>query len=757
VPLVCPANGVGAITVEFWNYVDESSNSVAFSFADGQATTADRVACHAPWGDGTIYWDCGGTDDKGRVSASYSAYVKKWTHIALVSNGAKSPGYQAIYINGKLVGDKQPSKGPTRSFTTLLIGAELSEKPNDKKTFDKTLFHKGKIDQFRVWNRVRTQKEIKRGMYAELIGDEPGLVACFNFNWGIADKEVSWLTGNAWKNLPNSVPNASDGTLFGFAATDYTESDVLTKAPVGPVFRLTKDDAAYYTASYAEKKKKTDEGWVEDSSPAFYAHRAPALGTTPLYRLQNTQKTAYRLTASRAERDALDPRTHKSQTAGEWSYDGEIGYVSATKNGNAVPLYENYPRYTTLPTLCYVLPSIDATYEPMPISFAKNGLSEHLWYAIVCRSQNEKWGLMLEDDGKDTKPRLAAIPETGDYAEFQWRITGSQIVNRAYPNATLKVTSDWVPVKNKGTDCFSLVQDGKPLLGKAEWTLLATELRAGYTIPGPPATHCGLPYSKYLSATDGKATIHMLGTGTVSDWAMLRSKLIIENMIRALKPDAVDTKPLDGVEVLVISKDDSNQELDDAACIGYLHTEQQIEETRGGAHGHACYVTEEMMWKDNVFNGKQDKPWFRQFDQLVHEFGHVLDQQTTAIDSNTIVIGTTPAGLDADTTKAADAAKGSQKAMNDPSELYAMSVQSWFNSITKTDWSYYPETREKLKRVDLDRYNFMAKHFDEANTWMPPIEFRKEPSHPTSTLLDDDTVTDDAAVAAAQAMGVTKG
>ena len=219
----------------------------------------------------------------------------------------------------------------------------------------------------------------------------------------------------------------------------------------------------------------------------------------------------------------------------------------------------------------------------------------------------------------------------------------------------------------------------------------------------------------------------MLGTGTVSDWAMLRTKLIIENMMRALKPDVVDTKPLDGVEVLVISKDDSNEELDDASCIGYLHTEEQVEETRGGAHGHMCYVTEEMMWKNNVFHGKKDTPWFRHFDQLVHEFGHVLHQQTS-IDENLTPVGKTPEGLDENTKKAADAAKVSQKAQS-KSELYAVSVQSWFNNITQTSGQYYPETREKLKQVDPDRYSFMATHFNEANTWMPPIEFRKEPSH----------------------------
>ena len=137
--------------------------------------------------------------------------------------------------------------------------------------------------------------------------------------------------------------------------------------------------------------------------------------------------------------------------------------MSATKNGNAVPLYESCPRYTAQPALCYVLPSNDAKYEQKSISFSSNGLSEHVWYALVCRSTGEKQGLMLDD--KDAKPRSAAIPESGDYAEFQWRLQGDQLINRAYPAATIKLSSGsagLTPVANKGTDCFSLDQVCSP-------------------------------------------------------------------------------------------------------------------------------------------------------------------------------------------------------------------------------------------------------------------------------------------------------
>lgn len=785
--LESPTKNGGAITIEFWNKV-ESSPPSAHAFWFKTTDNGRRIACHAPWSDSYLYWDCGSPaniDKGGRLKVDYSAYLGKWTHIALVSAGngrsdATKPG-MAIYINGELKASSTASEAPAEVTTGLVIGAWMRPDPAKfSKEYD--YWHQGMMDQFRVWNRVRSQEEIKRDMYAELIGDEPGLVTCFNFNWGIANTSVSWLRDDPWKSLPNSVANAPAGILNNFAATDYVESGVPTTAPVGPVFRLTKGDADCFTASYSEKASMIKLGWAEDASPAFYAHRAPTPGTTPLYRLRNSVSNRYRLTASRAEREALDPRTHVTQQPGTWMYDGEIAYVSTTKNGSAVPLYECYTsgtnpyRYTTAAdtitssyqkaTMCYVLPSLSSSYAPTSIVFdPANGLSEQLWYMVVCRSNKADWGLALfETDAGPGKtynqPTMAAIPESG-YARFQWRLEGGRLINRAVPDRVLTLDRSRVvsvkqddaralgwtfgPVPNKGTDCFSLVQgnqalayEGNSLVVKpvanlgpeAQWTLLATEPRAGYTIPGPPASHTGRPFNKYLAASDGKATVNILGTGTVSDWAMLRSKLIVENMLRALQPAAVDTKPLDGVEVLVISKDDSNEELDNASCIGYLHTKGQIEETRGGAHGYVCYVTEEMMWKNHVFNSKQDVPHFRYFDQLVHEFGHVIHQQTS-IDENLTPVGETPASLDANTKAAAEAAKSAQRTAGvKGAELFAMSVQSWFDSIAQTEWAYYPATRDQLNAVDPERYQFMAKYFDPQNTWKPPIEFRSNPSIP---------------------------
>lgn len=790
VDLESPTNNGGAITIEFWNKVDTNppdANAFWFRTADAQK----RVSCHAPWSNSRLYWDCGNPDHTsnsdtpgGRLDVDYSTYLGYWTHIALVSAGAGGNGgneehpCMAIYLNGELKAKSEFSASPDIVLKGLLIGAA----PKGSTEYD--LYHKGMIDGFRVWNYVRTAEEIKRDMRVELVGDEPGLVAYFNFNWGVPgspDKSLEWVKthpNEVHKNLPNMVPDGPDGVLKNFDKAKWVASGVDFKgASVGPVYELKKPiddknpkngDYFFHTTKPKEIEKKITDGW-DDQNIVFYAHRGPTPGTIPLYRLcQKTEnEERYRLTIGTAERQKLDPRTEVKQAvaSGAWEDEGEIAYVSASKNGDAVPLYIGYDpktqryRYTTKREEIsgnyvykgiagYVLPKLDSAYKPKPISFVDNKLSEQLWYVLLCRSYKEKWGVTLD---KDNNPVLAEIPQTGVYTRFQWRLENGLLINRALPNKALGIANNkpvvqdkkdakgWnlISVAKRGTDCFSLVQGDQALQSdekgtlstiasitageRKNWTFLAMDLLDGYTLQDPPIEHSGLPYSKYLPlinvpGTGNKTTVHILGTGTVSDWAMLRVKLIVENMLGALKKE-VSTDGVNDMEVLVISKDDSNEEVTKYPCIGFLMRgdEKLIEDIRGGyfwaGGGSVCYVTEEMMWKTGVFNRPGDTA-LRYFDQVVHEFAHMMDGNL---------------GFQGDKCPVASSAAG----LN-PSESYAISVQGWFNSITTTNPTYSPGTRKELKETYQDRYNYIARHFDPDNTWMPPIEPRQDPSLTTS-------------------------
>lgn len=778
VPMAPPTANGGAITIEFWNHAEASTPTESFMFA-GATKQPGRILCHAPFG-GSVVWDYGDFWHGGRLQAPYSEHLGKWTHIALVHSGAdQDPGHQAIHLNGKRVASQASRQTPEGTFTRLLIGAGLLDH-----TGEIGHFNKGAMDGFRVWNVARSEEEILRDMHAELIGDEPGLVACFNFNWGIANTDMSWLRGDPWKTLPNSVPGAPDGVLRGFRATDYVESGVPATAPVGPVFSMVKDSVQFLTAAPRERDAKVAAGWTAAAAPAFYAHRAPAPGTTPLYRLVAPSTGRTTVTADRAERARLDPRLHVDQTPGAWAYDDEVAYVAGSRSGDAVPLHRYLHRrdrteflstdpdldpatYEGRTTVCHVLPRIDAQHLPSPISSTAEGLLDGVWYVLVHRPSREGWGVAPDGTGGAV---VEEIPRTGEYARFQWRLHDGRLVNRAAPDRVLVLADGAVRsaaldagaagqrwtfarVPGRGTDCFSLRQGATALtcstagLGTAtdptgdagSWTLLAMELAEGRSLPGPAAEHSGLPFSKHLAVTDVRGgrttTLHVLGTGTVSDRAMLRVRLVVENMVGALRP-GVDVSGLDGVEVLVISQDDSNEELDDSPCIGYLHTAEQIEETRGGAHVPLCYVTEEMMWRSGTYNSGSHVPHPRWLDQVVHEFGHMLHKRLDAVDETRMPLGEVPAGTAPRVAAAAREARLSQQGIG-RTELYAIGTQSWFGSLAQTDPTYFPGTRSELRAVFPERYAFLAAHLDPANTWTPPLEPRRPPLHTAGWSVRD--------------------
>jgi hypothetical protein len=126
----------------------EKPDSYAFGVDD--VAGASRFSAHAPWSDKVLFWDYGPTPN-GRISTDYTNYLNKWTHVALVSNGSS---FKAIYLDGKLITSGVASGGSATALTGLRI-ASSPETPAD-------LFHKGRIDDFRIYNRVLSADEVKR-------------------------------------------------------------------------------------------------------------------------------------------------------------------------------------------------------------------------------------------------------------------------------------------------------------------------------------------------------------------------------------------------------------------------------------------------------------------------------------------------------------------------------------------------------------------------------------------------------------------
>ncbi|MBU3699520.1 MAG: hypothetical protein FGM33_05840, partial [Candidatus Kapabacteria bacterium] len=160
-----------AATVEYWSLVDSAQVMNSVSFMIGQADNESRrFQSHAPWGDRNLYWDFGNWRELGRVSTSYADNIGKWTHVALVSNGHDS---MAIYYNG------------VRAASSVFTGqpGELRQLTIGGNPFSRT-FWKGSMRDFRVWNTMRSERQIRHSMFDRMTEPNSGLLGSWLLNEG---------------------------------------------------------------------------------------------------------------------------------------------------------------------------------------------------------------------------------------------------------------------------------------------------------------------------------------------------------------------------------------------------------------------------------------------------------------------------------------------------------------------------------------------------------------------------------------------
>lgn len=94
-----------------------------------------------------------------------------WQHLAVTYDGEIA----RLYINGQLDAEK-PLAGPILSAGPDALLAIGDDYPGASEYIG------GSFDEVRLWNVVRTQEEIDEFMFTPLQGDEPGLMAYYDFD-----------------------------------------------------------------------------------------------------------------------------------------------------------------------------------------------------------------------------------------------------------------------------------------------------------------------------------------------------------------------------------------------------------------------------------------------------------------------------------------------------------------------------------------------------------------------------------------------
>ena len=198
-------------TVEAWVYANTMGNYGIIGWGDyGTNNSVNAIHLDAT-GEIINYW---GSNDLVISTGDISG---DWHHIATTWDGTT----RKIYLDGNLIGSDNPSAVPTiPNADNLTIGIT-----NGSEYFD------GVIDEVRIWNIVRSECHISAAMNHELIGNEYGLVAYYNFNQGYAEDNNSTET-----TLNDITVNGNNGTLNNFALIGTTSNWVYSNSAISGIY-----------------------------------------------------------------------------------------------------------------------------------------------------------------------------------------------------------------------------------------------------------------------------------------------------------------------------------------------------------------------------------------------------------------------------------------------------------------------------------------------------------------------------------------
>ncbi len=269
-----PATGIpsgnGSFTIEVWvNPVSiptggENGGQMTF-WGNEAANQANGFRLRGTTGVRHFFW--GNDHDENLTSDilpdTSGPSSNGWHHFAITFNGSQT----RWYWNGVAIGNPRTSVGVGVVAANHRIGARLNAE----------FFH-GSMDEVRIWNVARTAADIAANFRQELNGDEPGLVAYWNFEGNLVDR----AGGNN-----NGTPVGNAVTLSGANAPVQ---------PIGPrVFSFTASTNQIYVGQSA-----TLSWAVSNATSVVIDNGIGSVVATSSVPVNPLVTTTYTLTASNA-------------------------------------------------------------------------------------------------------------------------------------------------------------------------------------------------------------------------------------------------------------------------------------------------------------------------------------------------------------------------------------------------------------------------------------------------------------------------
>ena len=186
----------------------------------------------------------------------------QWYHIAIVRTGDYS---YDLYLNGELQDSKTLSGATDNNFYMnghVALGTAF--------TSDFNYLHKplnGKLDEFRLWKKAKTQSEIIAGLNTKLLGNESDLAVYYSFDQGVASADNTGAT-NPQITHATAQSASLNGTLNGFALTGSSSNFVANDREdlaIDPTLTLTNTTAIYGDTVFAMTATSSSTGAISYS------------------------------------------------------------------------------------------------------------------------------------------------------------------------------------------------------------------------------------------------------------------------------------------------------------------------------------------------------------------------------------------------------------------------------------------------------------------------------------------------------------
>ena len=210
--------GTTDFTVEFWyKAAGVGSDPCIFSNKDWGSGSNTGVNIAIQSGGSNIDINFKG-DVGSRVDMNITSidFTTGWNHIAISFD---RDGDMIAYVNGVNVASKSiaGSTGDLTSVNPFNIGQDGTG------TYGGQI--EGQLDEFRIWNDIRTETEIREGVCELLTGSEPGLIAYYQFE-DATGTVVTDVTGNYNGTWQNGV--ATNWTVSGAHLGNESDFDYAT-------------------------------------------------------------------------------------------------------------------------------------------------------------------------------------------------------------------------------------------------------------------------------------------------------------------------------------------------------------------------------------------------------------------------------------------------------------------------------------------------------------------------------------------------